>query len=310
MLSWLRSEVVTSDGSVLSWANPARPGYAYPEAAGLVLHILARNEGTSDLTLRIAHRLIDSVSDAGAVGRAGIDYVFDTAVALRGLLAFERAGGSLSDERAVERMFEFIVRLSEQRRAVSSGPEGKRWSNGYNPHLLKVVFAIDEWEARTADPRCAPLSARLVETLLPLALSWFDDASRGVPRYVHALCYAAEALHHLSSTGHSEAARGLDVALHVLGGLQRNGALPAWSGRGPEDRLATDATAQAVRLWTAANRTAFAANIDAALAHLASVQHNSGGLTYAPGSDDVNTWCTVFAAQAVEWAVGPNDALI
>jgi len=311
MLSWLRHEVVTGDGSVLSWVNPARPGYAYPEAAGLVLHLMSRRDGVSDLEMRIARRLTACVSEAGGVGRAGIDYVFDTAVALRGLLAFERAGGSLPDERAVERMFEFIVRLGEQGRAVSGGPERERWSNGYNPHLLKLVFAIDEWEARTSDPRCAALRARLVDTLLPLAHSWLDEASRGVPRYAHALCYAAEALHHLSSTENSDAARGLEVALHVLGALQRNGALPAWSGRGPEDRLATDATAQAVRLWAATNRSAFAANIQAALAHLASVQHESGGLTYGAGSDDVNTWCTVFGVQAVAWAErGPSEALI
>jgi len=310
MLSWLRRDVVTGDGSVLSWVNPARPGYAYPEAAGLVLHLLSRRDGVSDHEVRIARRLTACVSEAGGVGRAGIDYVFDTAVALRGLLAFERAGGSLPDEPAVERMFEFIVRLSEQGKAVWGGPEGDRWSNGYNPHLLKLVFAVDEWEARTSDPRCAALRARLVDTLLPLALSWLDEASRGVPHYVHALCYAAEALQHLSSRN-SDAARGLDVALHVFGGLQRSGALPAWSGQGPEDRLATDATAQAVRLWAATNRTAFAANIQAALAHLASVQHDSGGLTYTTGSDDVNTWCTVFGVQAVECAEhGPNDELI
>lgn len=42
MLDWLAGpEVVRDDGAVVSWHNPAHPGYPYPEAAGLVLSVLA-----------------------------------------------------------------------------------------------------------------------------------------------------------------------------------------------------------------------------------------------------------------------------
>jgi hypothetical protein len=310
MLSWLRGEAVTQTGSVLSWVNPAHPGYGYPEAAGLVLHVLAQEGSASDFEDRIARSLCASASEAGGVGRDGIDYVFDTAAALRGLLAFERAGGAL-DERAAASMFDFIARSVEQKRPVSHGPVDERWSNGYNPHLLKVVLAIDEWEGRTADPRCAPIRTRLVETLFPLTTTWFEEAAAGVPRYVHALCYAAEALLHLSERGMSEARTAAAGAAALLARLQWDGALPAWSARGPEHRLATDATAQAVRLWSAIDPVAFAGNMRSALAHLSRMQRGSGGLTYAPAGDDMNTWCTVFAAQATLWAErGPVDPLI
>ena len=40
--AWLRSpDVITVDGAVMSWVNPAHPGYSYPEIAGYMLSDLA-----------------------------------------------------------------------------------------------------------------------------------------------------------------------------------------------------------------------------------------------------------------------------
>jgi hypothetical protein len=43
---------------------------------------------------------------------------------------------------------------------------------------------------------------------------------------------------------------------------------------------------------------AFAREIAQGREFLAALQHPSGGLRYEPGSEDVNTWVTIFAAEA------------
>jgi hypothetical protein len=305
MLSWLRHEPVRPDGEVLSWVNPSKPGYAYPEAAGLWLSLACEEGPPGELEARVARKLAACTSDSGGVGRGGIDYAFDTAVALRGLLAFEGAGGKLDDRSVLPRMFEFVAESVEARRAVLSGPQGERWSNSYAPHLLKLVFVIDAWREASQDRRCESLRSKLAEELVPKAFEWLAEPIGETPRYVHAVCYAAEALLELSKDGVEGPRRGVESAASWFSSLQtQTGALPAWSGRGPEIRLASDATAQAVRLWLAIDRDHFAPNVARALEHLSSVQHASGGLLYDPTGDDVNTWCTVFAAQALCWADG------
>src|ERR1700690_1332167 len=118
MLAWLKRAAVLQDGRVLSWVNPAKPGYPYPEAAGLVLRLLSDHVPIGDREERIARVLTGGVSARGGGGRGGSDYVFDTAVALLGLLAFERAGGKVDDPSVLERMFDFIARCSTERIVV------------------------------------------------------------------------------------------------------------------------------------------------------------------------------------------------
>lgn len=301
MLSWLRQGPILEDGSVLSWVNPARPGYPYPEAAGLVLGLLSERGTPGELESRVARALTRVVSPDGAVGRRGLAYPFDTAVALRGLLAYERAGGSLSDPSVLDRMFGFIERCIATRVAVLPTQPGDRWSTGYNPHLLKLVIVSSEWQKRTSDPRAGLLSARLSETLEEGALCIFESPD-GSPRYSHAACYAAEALVHLARGGSGKARAGAERAAAFFAALQGkdDGALPAWSRDGDERRRATDATAQAIGIWTFVDAAHFSENVARALEYLASVQHPSGGLRYAAGSDDVNTWCTVFGLDALK----------
>ena len=63
----------------------------------------------------------------------------------------------------------------------------------------------------------------------------------------------------------------------------------------------TDATAQAIRLWLCLDAERFAAPIARARAFLARAQSESGGIAYAQGSADRNSWCSAFALQAEVW---------
>jgi len=66
MVAWLERDPLAPDGSVLSWVNPEHPGYAYPEAAGLLLGLLSDEGRLGPSTDRIALRLTSDASGCAA----------------------------------------------------------------------------------------------------------------------------------------------------------------------------------------------------------------------------------------------------
>jgi hypothetical protein len=73
-------------------------------------------------------------------------------------------------------------------------------------------------------------------------------------------------------------------------------------GREAFGSLRTDATAQAIRIWTLVDSAAYQEQIDRGIGFVAEMATPVGGLRYEPGSDDLNTWATIFGLQAVRWA--------
>lgn len=309
MLAWLRGQAVTPSGDVLSWVNPAHPGYPYPEAAGLLLTLLAEvDDGPCPLRDTIAARLERGLSPAGGVGRDGLDYAFDSAMALHGLLAHARASGA-PRAGAVDRLYDFVADCIERRAAVGRGAApALRWSTSWGCHQLKLTHALHAHGGAGRRP-LAPLVDALLETLTPLGPDGRFVIYAGDARsYVHATCYALEGLLLLQRVAppprRDELAALLRAGARWLADVQRpDGALHAWHngqvGWGPAP---ADIVAQSVRLWAALDREAFAAPIARGLTRLAALQAPEGGLRYLPGSSDINTWCTIFAAQAVLWS--------
>jgi len=299
MSEWLRSpDVVRPDGAVLSWWNPAHPGYPYPEAAGLWLSnaCATGQPGRPDaLADRVAARLCRDAAEAGGAGRDGAVYLFDSAVALAGLLAYRSGGGVLDVAPAAAALHAFVAAGIERRAGCLPAARG-RWSVDFSPHLLKAAKAAYAYDRA--------FGARSAGTLVPALASLAADVRPGSgPLYVHAHCYAIEGALLLRSAG----VRGLpDPAVEVarLARFQRpDGAMPAYIlDDRPAGAARSDATAQAVRLWCLLDPVAFAGPIRRGLAHLAACQSPAGGLLYEPRGDDVNTWSTLFALQAVRWA--------
>ena len=60
-------------------------------------------------------------------------------------------------------------------------------------------------------------------------------------------------------------------------------------------------TLTARTIWTCADAELYADNIERGVAFLTSLSAN-GGIRYQVGSDDINTWATIFGAQAIDWA--------
>jgi hypothetical protein len=302
MLDWLWSDsVVASDGAVASWWNPAHPGYSYPEAAGLWLAFAggpARRRGR-DVADRVALRLCAGIDGCGGVGRDGRTYVFDSAMALRGLIAYRRAGGIVPVDDACARLHAFVASGIADGVAVRPAAAGDQWSLSFQPHLLKTALALQAF----SDEFDVPFEPRVASRLAGLALL-AARRDRERPVYLHAYCYALEGLSACVRGGITRDTGLLD-GLDWLAGLQRpDGSLPADAHAPGSAEPRCDATAQAARLWLLHGRDGFEGAIRGALAFLADCQAPCGGMPYSPVRDDVNTWTTLFAAQAAEWHAG------
>jgi len=309
MLGWLVSpSVVGSDGRVISWSNPQHRGYPYPEIAGYLLSLLAlEGDATLDIRDRIATHLVGDISRSGGVGRDGADYVFDSAMALAGLIAHESAGGVLPDARSVDRLFDFVSANLAARRAGTglSMAAPDHWSVSYGCHLLKVVIALCAYDDRYPMSTTRALVERLASELTRL----YDHGRFRVNAdssltYLHSHCYAVEGLLVLQGRHRGEFGDLIRGSAQWLAEIQSpgGGLHASHDGRNSLGSLHTDATAQAVRIWSLVDGAAFREQIDRGVDFLAEMATPVGGLRYEPGSNDVNTWATIFGLQAVRWA--------
>lgn len=309
--AWLSSpDVIHADGAVMSWVNPEHPGYPYPEIAGYMLSHLAVNEGdTERIRNRVAVRLLSDVTSHGSVGRGGLEYVFDSSMVLAGLLAHEHNGGLLPDPRMVDRLYEYICDRLLRRVGLDGRPENptNHWSQSYGVHLVKTVIALSSYDAsRGADS--SQLIDQLLTDLLPLYEPLrnggrFHVNSRSDVTYTHAHCYALEGLLVLEGRGRRGLRKWIDGGAEWLASVQQgDGGLPAeHDSNGPRMQAHSDCTAQAVRIWTCADPDRFTQSIDLGVEFLTDLSVG-GGIRYQVGSNDINTWATIFGAQAIEFA--------
>lgn len=273
-IQWLTSSaVLRSTGAVMSWHNPRHPGFEYPEAAGLLLRLLERDERE-----RVASWLRPQLP---FVGKAGVAYTFDLGVVLSGL-----ADTSMAATPEFAEAYAALMTAIRSRRATHPEADTRRWSGRFGPHMLKLAIAIR---------RCESSPERSLRELADAVAGRFDG---GPEIYVHAHCYAAEGLLALDDPR-------APAAVAWLAQRQRpDGALPSHGSGGPGR---ADATAQAVRLWCCADRRAYAEPIARGLEYLRGCVGPSGGMRYADDSDDENVWATLFAVQAFDFSVGPAD---
>jgi hypothetical protein len=301
MRRWLLSDaVLAADGSILSWANPASPGYAYAEAAGLYLSTVCTSTGFGAAGRaaadRVASRLCAVLDRDGGVGRDGITYLFDSAVALAGLLRHRAAGTHVDSDATVRRLRRFIEAQIESGVAVlpSGAASDGRWSTQFGAHLLKSLHSLHLYARLHGDA----LPAALVETLIN------GCGHQPSPVYVHPFCYEQEGHVIVEHYRLASLFEPVDGALDWLAALQQpdGGILAFANGMEGFGEPRSDATAQAVRLWLLRDRQRYGAAIARALAFLAACQTAEGGIRYTPERGDVCSWSTMFTLQALEWA--------
>lgn len=281
--AWLRSpQVVDADGRVWSWHDDVHPGYPYPEAGGLWLSWAARtltpdDRGAASVARWLAHEL-----DADRIGRDGIAYAFDLGVVVRGCLEWAEARRVAPGPATIAGAQKLCDAITTKRATWGATAED-RWSTRFGDHHLKLLFALAAIERAGV---CAIDRAR--DVLL-------DSCADVRETYLHARLYALEGRLLAHAHGLRDAP---DAELDAVAQLQRsNGGLPAWStGEGP---TRSDATAQAIRLWTCRDRDRWGHAIRRGLAFLASLT-TPEGIRYDDTSPHRNTWCTLFALQATQ----------
>ena len=309
--AWLSSvAVVRRDGAVMSWVNAEHPGYPYPEIAGYLLSYLSLDgRMTAPLRNRVALHLLSDLTASGAVGRRGIEYVFDSAMVLGGLLAHEANGGLIPDPRMVDRLRQYVVERLTNRIGLDGTLENAatHWSQSYGCHLLKCVISLTAFDvARGSDT--SDLVAQLLDDLLPLYegagdVGRFHVNAGSDVTYAHAHCYALEGLLVLEGRGRADLRRWIDGGAAWLAEVQQaHGGVPAeHDSNGARMGAHADCTAQAIRIWACADYARFRANIERGLEFLDELS-DSGGIRYETGSNDINTWATIFGAQALDFA--------
>lgn len=282
--AWLCEHAVRG-GDVLSWVNTAHPGYAYPEAAGLLIRWFALR---GIPVPRAVTASLTTVVSEQRVGRDGFAYAFDTAVVLAGLEALDEH----EDPRWTQ------ARRQLRRAAVVHPAQDPHWSTLAGPHMLKLAVgcaarARRGWSTPTLDWLA---DLRVQQDATGRLLTPPHDST-----YVHAHAYGCEGLLALRVLG-VPASVDIDGALQFLRLVQReDGGIPAWSDGGPSR---ADTTAQAIRLWVLHDPDGHRTAIERGLEFLESLTDAHGAVRYEPDSADRNTWCTLFAAQARAWAAG------
>ena len=320
-LDWLlTSPIVRADGSVLSWLNPDKPGYVYPEIMGYYASLCAfqHHRGGEPRYLeagrRTAERMISLLSPRGALGRRGIDYAFDTAIGLAGLLNLERSSPGDAHREAAGRMAAFLAGALKER-VVAFGEDGPRrdpgsWSHEPGASTLKTAAILHRAAALLGEPEHGALAEEVVDEVVEACHRGgrFRIHAGRDEVYAHAHCYAAEGLLYLrgSLARHGEA---LAASAAWLASRQDpGGGLCAWHDRpGESAALHGDATAQAARIWLCVDRAGYAENVARAMRFLRGLQGPEGGLVYCQGSRDLNSWVTMFACQAAGWLDEPAE---
>ncbi len=312
LLAWLASPAVVREGGVvLSWDGPRGNGYPYPEAAALWLSLacgepLARAAFAPAQVDAVAGWLCDEVDRHGAAARHGRRYVFDSGIALSALVAYEAGGGVVPVRATAQTLAGFVTQGVATRRAVLpvNVEPATHWSNAWSAHLVKAAMALHRWADHAGDAGAREAAAELVESVLPL---WDGERFRvtedGPLSYLHATLYGFEGLSWLTAQGLGAwgdvVARGAAFAA----GLQTpaGGVPPFFDGAQAWGDPRADVAAQAVRLWVATDAAGWDAAIDRALSFLGGLQTPEGGVRYEASSADVNTWASLFAAQALLW---------
>ncbi len=304
---WLAQPALhCDDGQILSWLNPAHPGYPYPEASALWLSWAAwRHEQRLPAPPRQAARraaawLHAQLSGPGAIGRQGRSYAFDTGLAVHALVRAARTPGLIGLDRSdLPSLSAGLDAFLDADQPALPGARGAaRWSERWGGHMVRAAALVLQAGLWLDHPPTQQRARRM----LARAVRIQPDQ----PCYLHALAYQAEGDLLLTSLGVAGLHQHVPHAAQRLAQLQRpDGLLPGWSDR--PDSARCDTTAQAVRLWAATDPERFADAIAAALAALARCQQPEGGLPYEPGGLDMNTWAGLFADQAARWATHGAD---
>lgn len=323
LIRFLASPAIANGfGSIYSWVNPEHPGFVYPEAMGLYVRLISQiaasrsDRALADRARVVAEGLESMTPPLGGFGMDGKLYLFDTCMAVGGLVAYRRLLGGRVDDGKLASMGRFIADMTKRRLALvsESGDPVKaphHWSTIFGAHMLKTVIALNSLAEETGDAAYRSLALEVADEVLSGCLR--DGKFRIGPQdsvvYCHAHCYALEGLLYLRTKGLRDETKVLKAGAESLRAWQNpDGSMFNWYEDPARTRSKVgDATSQTVRIWLAVDREAHLPAIEKGLEFLSRIRSPQSGIYYCEGSRDVNSISSVFAAQAMEWYLrGPQ----
>jgi hypothetical protein len=314
-VQWLlHGPIRSADGMVAAWSDRGRPSHVYEESTGYLLTLLGYlyhltgQDRFEHEAIRVADALVKRLGSQKGFGRSGIAYLFDTAVCLRGLATFlamfktsvelpvyKSAVGALNEIAATCGL------LIAKQLACDPKPKTEqqvRWSERFNVHHIKVLHHCWPWVAGHIDV------GQLIENFVDRQFKdglFLTDPQNG-ESYLHAHCYGVEGLLALEKQHHLRLDIRKNQIAQALSDLQLpNGGIPKFDPVASHPTVASDTTAQAVRIWQCIDPETYSANIQQALSFLEAMADEGGGILYSSNSNHLNSWTTIFAVQAMAW---------
>jgi hypothetical protein len=328
---WLASgRAQASDGAFCAWrdADKGDLAFAYPEITGYALTWLAGRAHPTPAEQEAGRHacawLVSRLERGNWSARDGWDddavYVFDLAMIATGLFAF---GRSSQAARALAVGAEIVAEILRQQDAeyplrslshrASTSTQRCAWSTDGYAHLIKVAQCLlvgGELGIAGASEGAAKLVDRAAE-IQRVDGSFTTHLAKG-PTMLHPHLYAIEGLWiYAEATGDATARERATRAMEWTWSKQlANGGFPRFSP-GAEAPAQADLTAQAVRMSLLLGVGDGPGRERAYdwLENMASGDAGGRALHYQPGVSHLNTWATLFAAQALSLASGTTPTL-
>jgi hypothetical protein len=254
-------------------------------------------------------------------------FSFDLAMTARGVAAF---AGAVPVQQAEALLRQLGIRLSSicsgsvllPSHAPRDGVSAQipdRWSTRPGPHHLKAAGALLRLPENVLDPV-------LLRACRETVLHWSKAMQVSCPcRQLHPLFYGLEGLLIFEPAPSKQTLDAVERTYeHLLGLQMTDGSLPAAVGSRGDD-VRADVLAQGLRIGAilrAAGRLRgddFAGRLDALAASLLRHVRSDGGVSFSRDQAIANTWCAMFAHQALLLhsrtkrglsLSGPTDTLI
>ena len=192
------------------------------------------------------------------------------------------------------------------------------WSLSYGALLIKNSISLLEAYELFKEDKYRKLAESMVDELFKQTYhkGYFSINSANTYAYTHCHCYATEGMIYLNHKGYTQFKEvPLQCADWLASKQNDDGSMYNWQMTDKfKKEKQGDATSQAIRIWLLTDKNRFKHNISKATGFLKSLQSPGGGLYYNVNSEgrrseDMNSWVTIFAAQATLWQLEDPDPL-
>jgi hypothetical protein len=305
----------------------------YTEATAYGLLLLLRLGHPGHRVVSTARSLMDAQHPTGAFlhsPRADEAFTFDTAIGVAALAELALRHGEATYRQAALKggrwllaaqkpTGSFPARYVPSKARFDQGPgAGTFWGDDSAIHA-KASIALLRCESLSPGEGFLPAAVKVCNwaTGLQLPDGRIRQCASSQDTFLHAHCYATEGFLTTAASGsHPQLQHAAESGLRWLAKVQRrHGAIPAWSpNRRRPTMSASDATAQAVRLWLASDgATALLPRARRAVRHLVRMQVRSGSSETVGGFRAASyglwplllrpavlpSWTTMFAVHAL-----------